>query len=154
MKRDQKMKFERALHTYITKERITELDSMGFSWNPREESWEAMRKELADYRSHFGDCKVPNKWLDNKELGNWVKVQRTEKRKFDQGLCASTRITKERITALDSMGFSWNPTKESWEAMRKQLADYESHFGDCNVPTNWPDNKGLATWVRRSVVRR
>jgi dephospho-CoA kinase len=78
---------------------------MGFSWNPKEESWEAMRKQLVKYCDQYGDCKVPKKWPDNRALGHWVGTQRKEKKKLDQGLHA--RITKERIMALESMGFVW-----------------------------------------------
>jgi hypothetical protein len=143
--RKQKKNFDQALHASITKERIASLDSLGFSWNSQKESWEAMRKQLADYCNQYGDCKVPSKWSDNKELRNWVRTQRMQKKKFDRGLYAS--ITKERIASLDSMGFSWNSKEESWEAMRKQLAEYCDQYGDCKVPTRWPDNRALGQWV-------
>jgi uncharacterized membrane protein YjdF len=143
--RHQRMRFDQGLHAKITKECIASLDSIGFSWNSKEASWEAMRKQLADYCSQYGDCNVPNKWPDNKELRDWVATQRKQKNKFDRGLYAS--ITKERIASLDSMGFSWNSQEASWEAMRKQLADYCSQYGDCNVPNKWPDNKELRNWV-------
>ena len=97
----------------ITKERIETLDLMKFSCPLQDESWEAMRKQLADYRDQYGDCNVPQKWPNSKQLANWVSKQRSEKRKFDQGLHA--KITKVRIAALDSMDFSWNPLDDSWE---------------------------------------
>jgi hypothetical protein len=152
MQRSHRMKFDQALHASITKERIASLDSMGFSWNSKEESWEAMRKQLAEYCDQYGDCNVPAGWLDNKSLGRWVSMQRMQKKKFDRGLHA--KITKERIASLDSMGFSWNSQEESWEAMRKQLADYCNQYGDCNVPQTWPDNKELGRWVSRQRHHR
>jgi hypothetical protein len=65
----------------------------------QEESWGAIRKQLADYCDQYGDCNVPAGWPDNRVLGQWVATQRKEKNKLDQGLYAS--ITKERIASLD-----------------------------------------------------
>ena len=84
-----------------------------------------MRKQLAEYRNQYGDCNVPVGWPDNKSLGNWVQRQRLCKGKFDQDMLFS-HLTKERIVALDSLGFVWNQLEESWEEMGKHLGEDRS----------------------------
>jgi len=45
------------------------LDKLGVTWDER-------FSELVAYKGRFGDCNVPQRWLDNQQLANWVAVQR------------------------------------------------------------------------------
>jgi hypothetical protein len=64
-----------------------------------------MRKQLAEYCDQYDDCNVPHRWPDNRAPGKLVSWQRNQRMKFDQDLNAT--MTKERVTALESMGFVW-----------------------------------------------
>ncbi len=35
----------------------------------------------------------------------------------------------------------------TWDQRYGELARYKERFGNCNVPTNWPENTPLGTWV-------
>ena len=69
-------------------------------------SWEERFEELKDYRKLHGNCNVPQKYQQNKQLGSWVSVQRQQYKKFKNGEKSS--MTKERILKLESIEFVWN----------------------------------------------
>ncbi|MCK5876391.1 MAG: helicase associated domain-containing protein, partial [Candidatus Marithrix sp.] len=52
------------------------------------------------YKDKYGDCKVPNRYYENKQLGNWVSRQRRAKKE--------RKLSEERIQRLDAIGFVWN----------------------------------------------
>ena len=35
------------------------------------ETWNRLYNDLIDYKNTYGDCKVPQKWSANKQLGPW-----------------------------------------------------------------------------------
>jgi hypothetical protein len=35
----------------------------------------------------------------------------------------------------------------AWSERFDELVQYKVQHGDCNVPTRWPDNRGLGVWV-------
>ena len=63
------------------------------------------------------------------------------------GVDISLKTLQESITAvcIDKLGFAW-------DLRYGELIKYKKKFGDCNVPSNWPNNKQLGTWV--STQRR
>ena len=40
-------------------ERIEQLESIGFAWDPREQAWDTRFKELVEYKKEHGNCNVP-----------------------------------------------------------------------------------------------
>jgi hypothetical protein len=93
--------------SHMTEERIAELDTIGFCWDTHEATWLDRLRELADFREHFGTCIVPTSYQENPKLGTWVHHQRRQYKKFKEG--KPCHITEERIQALESLGFVWNP---------------------------------------------
>ena len=64
-------------------------------------AWEEKLVRLEAYKAVHGDCNVPLRWADDKQLGKWVVHQRGRKRKLDRGE-PSERMTVEgaaRLTA-------------------------------------------------------
>ena len=53
--------------------------------------WMTRYNELKNYKSKFGDCKVPSKYKENRELGLWVGYQRSY---FNDDTLAEDRIHK------------------------------------------------------------
>eukprot|EP00980_Cylindrotheca_fusiformis_P009645 scaffold2134_cov93-Cylindrotheca_fusiformis.AAC.7 len=87
----------------MTNKRIEALESVGFVWNANNLVWEERLNDLAEYRRVFGDCNVPTK---SKQLGNWVKCQRRQYKKYVRGDKTST-MTVDRIQRLNQLGFCW-----------------------------------------------
>jgi len=89
---------QRARRLLLSKERASKLDLIGFTWyiNP-DARWEIMFAELWKFKDRKGHCNVPQKYSDNPVLGRWVSYQRSKRLK----------ISKERLSKLDSIGFIW-----------------------------------------------
>ncbi len=62
-------------------------------------------QQLVEYKSRFGDCRVPMGFEENVQLANWVSTQRQEWRSEKAG--RSSRLTLEKIKMLDDIGFTW-----------------------------------------------
>jgi len=80
----------------LSKERIEQLESLGFSWDPVEEAWQARFNELMQYKQQLGDCNVPTR---ESQLGNWVSTQRAF---YKRGT-----LSPKRIEQLEAVGFEW-----------------------------------------------
>jgi superfamily II DNA or RNA helicase len=79
----------------LSTDRIGRLEQLGFEWNRFESAWEQMFAALAAYKQEHGDCRVPQKYKSNPQLGQWVSTQR---RRRDS-------IPIERRQRLDALGF-------------------------------------------------
>ena len=122
----------------LSQERITQLDEVGFVWDPLESAWEEMFGGLLDYKKRFGDCNVPISWTENPQLGKWCSRQR--------GFFKTGRLTLDRIQRLERVGFAWDPLEATWEQRFQELVEYNECFGNCNVPTRWRENPALGNW--------
>ena len=56
-------------------------------------------------------------------------------------------MTEARARALNAVGFCWDTHEAVWGERLRELGEYKAHFGDCIVPTNFPTNPKLGTWV-------
>ena len=122
----------------LEQERIDRLSSIGFKWAGEryDEQWNARFKELLDYRSEHGDCNVPK---GQGKLGTWVINQRQ--------VYVAGSLLQDRIDRLNSLGFKWalgGRVDEHWNARFKELIEYRSEHGDCDVPQK---QGKLGTWV-------
>ena len=59
---------------FLDDRRIAALNTIGFTWDVREDYWEKRFQELKEYKEKHGDCNVPTAKSD---LGRWVNAQRT-----------------------------------------------------------------------------
>ncbi len=113
------------------------VEKLGFTWDLR-------YGELIRYKERFGDCNIPKRWLEDKQLGLWVGTQRAN---YNSGT-----LSEDHIKRLENIGFVWSTLESQWEEMFVALKEYKKDHGDCNVPDRWSENKQLATWV--STQRR
>jgi len=123
----------------LTKDEIEGLEDIEFIWDVLGLKWEGMIEELKEYKSKHGNCNVPNKYTDNKQLATWVGHQRK--------VYKDKILGKERIKRLEDIGFDWNPSKSRWEEMFKALKEYKSRHGNYNVPRDWKENAKLGNWI-------
>merc|ERR1719491_2418857 len=137
---------ERGQRLKISKERASELESIGFTWvtNP-DAVWEIMFEELKIFKDREGHCNVPQRYSDNPKLGIWVSNQRAQRLK----------ISNERASKLDSIGFTWGAELDvRWEIMFEELRKFKEREGHCNVPHSYSANPKLGTWVNNQRGQR
>jgi len=128
------------LNNKLDNDRIKCLEDIGFVWSPIDSYWQEMFEALIEYKKEHGDCNVPARLLKNKQLANWVTVQR---KNYKKG-----QIDEDKIKRLDDIGFVWNPLESKWEEMFEALVEYKKESGEYNVPKCWEENKQLATWAQ------
>ncbi|NOS72040.1 MAG: hypothetical protein HOP33_19195, partial [Verrucomicrobia bacterium] len=120
-------------------EKIALLDRIGFKWSPHESTWRTQYLALLNYRERFKDCHVPQNWKENKSLAHWVKTQRND---YGKG-----ELSRERIAALEKIGFEWLVGLGTWDERFAELCAYKERFHDTLVPVKWPENPLLGAWV-------
>ena len=79
----------------MTEDRIRELDSVGFVWEPQDHAWRDHFRQLCEYKVQFGNCLVPQKYAANLKLRKWVSNQRS----------TYSHMSAERIRELESIEF-------------------------------------------------
>eukprot|EP01082_Thalassiosira_pseudonana_P015897 g14465.t1.2.5e17418c g14465 g14465.t1 contig9:1897602-1900193(+) len=77
--RSEYRKYKRGDKSSMTEEKIRQLESMGFRWSVRENrvAWSDRFDELKAYIAKYGDADVPNAYVDNPKLSEWVNKQRS-----------------------------------------------------------------------------
>ena len=90
------------------------MEAIGIDWNSLNTQWEKMFASLCKYKEVHGHCNVPQKYIENPELGIWVSTQRSKK----------YSLAPERIKRLDEIGFVWKTKKSMLKSkLQKQKAD-------------------------------
>ncbi len=130
----------------LSKDQIKRLEAKGFVWEPFEALWEEMFTMLKEYKDKHGNCNVPAKWKENKQLGVWVSSQRANYKK-------EIVLSKDQIKRLEDEGFAWERKGVFWEEMFTMLKEYKDKQGNCNVPQRWKANEQLGKWVSQQRVR-
>jgi hypothetical protein len=111
------------------------------------EQWSEKFEELCEFKKNKGHCCVPHTFTDNPALARWVKRQRYQYKLKNEG--KQSTMTDERVVALDNKSFIWDSHGAAWQERLNELCDYKKDKnGHCNVPSNFPSNPQLATWVK------
>jgi len=137
----------------MSEDRIGALEFIGFTWRVKEQSslpWIERYEELKQYKLQKGHCEVPNKYNDNPSLGSWVSNQRQQYKLLKEG--KSSTMSKDRIGALEFIGFTWQMKEQSsvpWIEQYEELKQYKLQKGHCEVPNKYNENPSLGTWVKR-----
>jgi hypothetical protein len=129
----------------ITQDRIALLNDLDFAWNAQEAAWDRHMSALCRFREEHGHCLVPLNDPDYPKLGLWVKEQRRHFTLMKQG--KTSHMTLERASELDGVGFCWDTHEAIWLERLRELSSYKAKYGTCVVPTNYPENPKLGTWV-------
>lgn len=146
-------KYNERKKSSMTPERIEVLNLMGFDWgterikpNVSESSgmtlaWKEKLKEFKRYKETHGDAKIPS----SSSLARWCVRQRREYQHLNMGEKSS--MTEEKIAALKSVNFDFDPSETTWNLRIQQLMDYKKQYGDCMVPAQYEANPQLGRWV-------
>ncbi|EJK54691.1 hypothetical protein THAOC_25660 [Thalassiosira oceanica] len=89
-------------HTPLTDERISKLVAIGFEWSVKKsprEAWRGNYERLLEYRASEGHANVPRTYKADRALANWVKNQRSAKKK--------SALTEEQVRLLNEVDFTW-----------------------------------------------
>lgn len=138
----------------MTAEKILLLEGIGFIFEncnhrePENLSWNMMFERLRQFKSKYGDCIVPPKYVNDPQLAYWVSGQRTNYKSFKSG--STHTLTEELIIKLDSLGFIWETSIDSdayWKGMFARLQKYRAKHGHCLVPARYENDSQLARFV-------
>ena len=137
----------------MSEEKRKRLNSIGFTWKIREAhiivDWEVRFQELVDYKRVYGNCNVPSRYKENRQLGKWVDKQRISYKK--------DKMSVEIRNKLVSIGFVWRLTEHAivdWEVRFQQLVEYKRVHGKCNVPREYNANPQLGNWVSTQRTKK
>jgi hypothetical protein len=142
---------EQGQHSQLTEGRVMKLGSIDFTWKLREQSgqvWKKRCQALIQYRDKHGDCRVPQKYSQNKALGSWVNDQRKQYKYKKEG--KRSTLTEARTKELESIGFVWKEREIEcvpWHQQIRELIGYREKHGDCKIPFHYEQNRALAHWV-------
>ncbi len=125
----------------LSKERIKQLNELGFIWGIRDTSWKTFISKLTAFKKEHGHCLVPMKYED-KWFGYKVGTVRQQ---YKDG-----KLSEERIKQLNNLGFVWNVTnaKASWEIFISKLKAFKKKHGHSIVPLKIKDK-----WFGNKVAR-
>ena len=123
----------------LSKERIDRLQKIRFIWNAIEAKWDEMFASLHVFKEAHGHCNVPQGYSANALLANWVGVQRNTYKE--------NKISQERISKLEALGFDWDPINTAWDKMFTNLCRFKEANNHCNVPSTYSENAALSSWV-------
>ncbi|NGZ06842.1 MAG: hypothetical protein G8237_10850 [Magnetococcales bacterium] len=138
-RRDYRLKLSRPEH-------VQRLESLGFVWDSKAIFWEEMFAALTEYRERHGDCLVSENATEQSQLGWWVAAQRKAR--------LAGQLEPERVQRLDAIGFVWDAQEVIWMESFRALEAFHGHHGHVVVPTDWPENPRLASWVATQRTAR
>lgn len=123
----------------LTPERIASLEALDFEWDPKTTDWKRSFDELKNFKERFGHTRVPQSTSDFSKLATWVRTQRR--------FYLTNRISQNRINALESIGFDWDPFAYDWEIHFDELKEFQRENGHCIVPRSYNAGHKLGRWV-------
>eukprot|EP00586_Coscinodiscus_wailesii_P004459 CAMPEP_0172487874 /NCGR_PEP_ID=MMETSP1066-20121228/17150_1 /TAXON_ID=671091 /ORGANISM="Coscinodiscus wailesii, Strain CCMP2513" /LENGTH=433 /DNA_ID=CAMNT_0013254753 /DNA_START=51 /DNA_END=1352 /DNA_ORIENTATION=+ len=132
----------------INDRRIKALDDICFEWEPNEDTWNKHFEALKQFQCENGHCLVPKTYGANPILANWVASQRFHYKMMVEG--RSSNMTFERVDALNSINFNWQPNGDitfTWDEQYEKLKHFKSLYGHCQVPRSDYDDKSLVYWI-------
>jgi len=81
-----------------------------------------MFEELRKFKDNEGHCNVPGKYFGNPELGRLVSRQRVQR----------SKVSKERASKHDSIGFTWGINYVRWYSMFEVLRKFKGKILICS----------------------
>jgi len=130
----------------LEKHRINRLKPFNISLDAQEAKWKHGYQKLKAYFDENGHSSVPTsfKTADGFNLGNWVSVQRSNRKgKHAKSLLA------DRIEKLDRLNFVWDKLEANWLFGLKALEGFINTNGHSRVPNDYKTTDGfqLGFWI-------
>eukprot|EP00816_Leptocylindrus_hargravesii_P003045 CAMPEP_0196819734 /NCGR_PEP_ID=MMETSP1362-20130617/71927_1 /TAXON_ID=163516 /ORGANISM="Leptocylindrus danicus, Strain CCMP1856" /LENGTH=591 /DNA_ID=CAMNT_0042198315 /DNA_START=74 /DNA_END=1849 /DNA_ORIENTATION=- len=144
--------FKEGKPSTMNNNRVALLEAEGMVWELKGDNWEKRLTELKAYKLRHGDCKVPSRYPDNPQLGQWVTNQRRQYKLLMQG--KKSFMSQRQVHELESLGFVWSLVDQvPWEERFREMQTYKIKHGDCNVPRNYTANPQLGQWISTQRVQ-
>ncbi len=136
--------------SYLTPERISELDKLGMVWDVYDFVFERNYHAAVSYYRENGDLDCRFDYVDKEgvKLGSWLNYLRHQYK-----LRGSELLTAEQFKLLDELGMRWGDKHDmQWEMYFKAFTAYQKKTGDSEPPTAYADPETglrLGRWIRR-----
>ena len=91
--------------SFMSHDIAKQVDGIESVWFSHAAVWDERIQELKEYKRVHGHCNVPIRYLENRQLADWVKRQRKQYRLHRDD--KPTSLTKTRIDRLEAIGFEW-----------------------------------------------
>jgi superfamily II DNA or RNA helicase len=117
-------------------DRISQLDSIDFVWEPRVIQWWENYQKAQSYFDKNGHCEVPL----NNPLSKWVSYQ---PRALSKG-----SLAQDQIDALAKIGLASFAPEARWDKFFPLLQDFFRIQGHSNVPFEWQQCPELSQWTQ------
>ncbi len=123
-------------------ERKKELEKIGFPWQTDNKSFNERVKQLVSYQKSHSTLHVSQvsykKDTENHKLSRWVNEMRR--------LYNENRLSIDRISKLNRIGFIWNMEDEQFSRNLGKLKRFHTKNGHFDVPQTGKTKK-LGSWV-------
>jgi hypothetical protein len=143
---------QRAFKETLSEHQIFKLDNIpSWSWlSLTEQYWINGYEHLAAFNATFGNVQIKQSYVspDGYALGNWVQLQRQNKK--------SNSITLEKITLIEKFeDWQWDVIEESRDFALSKLKDFYSKYSHADVPSQYITSDGykLGQWVTKTRSR-
>ncbi|MBF0622935.1 MAG: helicase associated domain-containing protein [Magnetococcales bacterium] len=117
-----------------------QLDEIGFVWDLEQFHWNRLFAKLVKYRFQHSHCRVDKTDEQHQELAQWVDAQRRLNR--------TNKLSPERKTRLDDIGFIWDLQAAEWESMLVRFILFRLQNGHGNVPDRFDPLPELGKWAK------
>lgn len=112
------------------------LDDLGVDWTiQKRSSTEEQMSRLEAYFKKKGHCNISV--TEDRVLATWLTGVRRRK----------DSLEPEMLQRLVEMNIEWSPSSARWNEQFEQLVAFREKHGHCKIPTKWPANPSLPTWV-------
>jgi superfamily II DNA or RNA helicase len=134
----------------LSKDRVDQLNSIGFLWDPFETVWNQTFDEYRSFKNkHSREPSDKSKIKPEKLLARWVAKQR--------GQYNRDKLSENRKSKLNSVGFIWTPHESMWANSFQEYKKFKEKMG--REPTNKSKNEiedELAQWasIQRQNFKR
>jgi hypothetical protein len=93
---------------------------------------------------------VPQRWLSNEKLAQWVDRQRQQYKLLKAG--KYSKLTQERIELLESLDFAWDARDVAWQRRYEDLEEFVKLEGHTMVPYLYKGIPGLGRWAKQQRI--
>lgn len=132
----------------LSSKQIELLEELNFDWSaiPEEKQWDDFYQALQEYHATYQSTLVCP--YVNGELGKWTTQQRRDYR--------TGKLPEDHIDKLVELGFDWDASDVSWNAMADRLVAYKRQFHTTIVPAHDGHDRPLSHWVirQRNLYRK
>ena len=127
------------------KDRIEQLEKMGFVWDSNVYNWNENYQALCLFKAREGHITVPRNHRENGFLlSKWLLRQRSN---FEN-------LTDEQVGKLLEVGFVQNPFDSSWNESLAYLDSYIHKYGNSEVPQRYLDGVfKLGVWCHNQRMQ-